>query len=1075
VTRGTSWRYLVGSSTPNVAWKGLGYNDSSWPPGPSGFGYGDGDDATIVPAGTITVYTRKTFTIDDVSELVGARLHVDYDDAFVAYVNGVEVARANIGNPGDLTSVGQTATRDREAQMATGGDPVSFSLVSLDALFVTGDNVLAVEVHNVGSGSSDLSLIPFLTLATAAPEVSLAGVDPEIVHLFDAFSAHTNFSVSDGETVCLTPPGGLGADCMEVPDGPSDISFGRDPADGSVGFFEYPTPGSANAPIAYGGQAPAVLVSHDAGFYAAPFTLTLSSPDPAGRIAYTTDGSDPPVTATLTAAAVPVSETRVVRARLVVPGMLPGPIVTRTFIFEPTRTLPVVSISTTPANLWDWETGIYVLGPNAEPANPHFGANYWQEWEIPVHMEWFEPGGSFGYGVDAGMQIYGAWSRAHAQKSVALYARGRYGANAFEYPFFAERAFDSYQNILYRNSGNDWNYSMLRDGFMQTLVRRTEIDRMAYRPTVQYLNGEYWGILNAREKINEHYVANIGSVEPDAIDMLEFNVDRYVLHGDAAHWDALISYVTASDMTAPEDLVQVERRMDLDNWIDYQIAQIFIDNRDWPGNNQKMWRPRTEDGRWRWIMFDTDFGFGIYNSSAYTLNTLEFAMEPNGPSWPNPPGSTLLLRRLHRNGGFRTLFVNRFADFLNTHFTVDRMEAVLDSLSGAIQSEIPLHTARWGAFSTTSWDNEIARMRTFARQRPAYMLGHVQAKFGVGSRSHVAVAVAEPGGGTVRVNREHVGAGPWAGLYFVGIPVPVTAIPDPGYRFVGWTGSLESLSATVQVDPSGGVSLFAHFEPGAAVSGDIVINEIQYHAADDQPSGDWVELFNLSQEEVDLSGWTLTDGAPANVFTVPQGASVAPGGYVVLCQDQVAFALVYGSVSCLGGWTFGLSAGGESLFLRDASGAIADSLTFQDALPWPPEADGAGPTLELVDATADNALPESWQAAYVRGGTPGAKNSTSIAIDAPPELPNGKPRIAAFPNPFAGRASLTVEGPATGEAVVEIFDALGRRLGRMELGRLDPGPNTLAWPADAGAPGLRFVRLLVDGRPVAATKVVRID
>lgn len=1072
VTRGTQWRYLFGSAV-NSAWTGQGYNDSSWPVGPSGFGYGDGDDATEVDAGTITVYTRTTFEVDDPAQLVGARLHVDYDDSFVAYVNGTEIARANIGAPGEPTSVGQTADRDREATMYAGGGPVGYIITNLESLFLPGDNVLAVEVHNVGSGSSDMSLIPFLTLATASEQYSVAGVDPELEGLFGTIASHTDFSLSEGETVCVTPPDSPESDCVEIIPGPSDISFGPDPT-GGIAFMEFPTPGNPNSGFVYAGQAPAAIVSHTAGFYTSPFDLTIASPDPAGRIAYTTDGSEPPTSGTVTSATINVGETQVVRARVSVPGMLPGPIVTQTYLFEPTRTLPVVSISTTPANLWDLYTGIYVEGPNVgQCGQPYTCYNYWQEWEIPVHMEWFEPGGALGYGVDAGLQIYGAWSRMRPQKSVALYARPEYGFNAFEYPFFRDRSFDSYQNLVFRNSGNDWPNSMLRDGFMQALVKGTEIDRMAYQATVQFLNGEYWGILNAREKINEHYVANIGDVDPDSIDMLDFSSGPVAIHGDASHYTALTDYLQASSMTAPEDLAYVESMVDLDNWIDYQIAQIFFDNRDWPGNNTKIWRPRSADGRFRWILFDTDFGFGLYNSSAYTLNTLEFATESGNTEWPNPDWSTLFLRRMIRNGGFRTLFVNRFADFLNVHFAVDHMEAVLDSVAALIASEVPFHQARWGTLG--GWNGEIDRLRTFAQHRGNYMLQHVQAMFGVASRSHLAVAVADPGGGTIRVNREHVGAEPWAGLYFVGIPVPVEAIPDEGYRFAGWTGSIESPDAEIDVDPSGGVSLFAHFVTDSLVDSPVVINEIQYHASDDIPSEDWVELVNTSLNEVDLSGWTLSDGDPANVFTVASGVSMEPGGYVVLCQDQVGFDAAYPIIPCQGEWTFGLSASGETIYLRDAFGTLVDSVAFDDSDPWPVAADGAGPTLELIDAALDNNLATVWQASFVRGGTPGRRNSTAVANEPPPELPFGSPRVAAFPNPFAGSATIVVEGPPSGDAVIEVFDALGRRISRLNLGHLAPGPNAIPWTEESSGPGLRFVRLLFDGMPVATTKVVRID
>ena len=87
--------------------------------------------------------------------------------------------------------------------------------------------------------------------------------------------------------------------------------------------------------------------------------------------------------------------------------------------------------------------------------------------------------------------------------------------------------------------------------------------------------------------------------------------------------------------------------IDIENFIIYQVAQIYFDNTDWPGNNIKFWRP--ENGKWKWILYDTDFGFGIWGNNNYQNNTLSFALQSNGPGWPNPPWSTLLFRRLVQN------------------------------------------------------------------------------------------------------------------------------------------------------------------------------------------------------------------------------------------------------------------------------------------------------------------------------------------------------------------------------------------------------------------------------------------
>jgi len=667
----------------------------------------------------------------------------------------------------------------------------------------------------------------------------------------------------------------------------------------------------------------------------------------------------------------------------------------------------------------------------------------------------------------------GGWSRGYPQKSLSVYARRNLGASEFDYRLFPDREFQSYQAFVLRNSGNDWISTMLRDGYLQELVRDTEIDRMAFRPAVLYLNGEYWGIHNLREKINEHYVASIGGIPADEVDMLagETDVEFHVLQGEIDSYIALKDLIENGDVRSAEVYEQIQSMMDIDNFIDYQLAQIYFDNRDWPGNNVKIWRHRAVGGRWRWILYDTDFGFGIWNPSDYAYNTLAFATEPGGPSWPNPPWSTLFLRRLLENETFRNAFANRYADLLNVHFTQERLGAVLDSLSGLIAGEMPRHVARWGR-SVAEWNDAINSMRVFGANRETYMTGHVRSYLGLSQQITLSVLAQPESGGSVRVNRETVKTNPWSGRYFPGVPLPVTAIPAPGYRFAGWTGDVVGSDPSLTLTLTRATSLRARFQPDTSVA--VAINEIHYHPSDDMASGDWVELVNPSDAAVDVSGWVLEDGG-GNRFVVPATVHVEAGGYLVLAEDLTAFNEVHPDVAdVVGGWTFGLSSGGEAVRLLNAAGTAVDEVVFGVVDPWPVEADGNGSSLELISTDQDNALAGSWAASSVRGGTPGARNSTFVSVESTGDVPTMYAMNAVYPNPFRSVAILPFSLPEPGHVTVRVFNTLGQHVATLEDALLTAGRHETVWRPGTAASGLYVAQLTVNGVRRAQTTLLKI-
>ncbi len=1074
VAPGATWRYLVPSQQPSSTWTQPFFDDSSWSQGPSGFGYGDNDDTTVLGT-TMSVFIRHSFDIADTAAIDAAVLHMDYDDGFVAFLNGVEIARANMDLAGALPAWNAGADQVTEPRSVRGLAPERFVLDLGSAPLRPGTNVLAIQAHNVSLSSSDLTVIPYLTLGYGYGAPPRPTVPLEIRDALD-IPVHTNFRLAgDGEQIHLYTAIGSHLDSIRFGALPADVSLGRLPDGGpDWKYFTVATPGGSNGGPTFDGTAPPVQFSPPGGVHRGSVSLDLSSELAGAPIHCTLDGTVPTGLSPLCTGTLSLSGINVVRARVLQPGLLPGPVSTHTYL-NTTHTLPVVSVVAEPNDLWDYNTGIYVMGPNAQSEFPHFGANFWQDWEVAANVELYELDGAKRLNSPAGIQIMGGWSRGYAQKSLSVYARQQYGAGEFTYPVFPDRPFTTYENFVLRNSGNDWISTMLRDAYLQQLVRGSAVDWQAYRPAVMYLNGEYWGIHNLREKINEHYVAAIAGAPADEIDLLEWDTDipahlnPGVLHGDKTRYTELMDLVTGSDMTLDATYRQAESLMDVENYIDYYVTQIFVGNTDWPGNNVKYWRHRSPSGKWRWILYDLDFGFGIWDVNSYTHNTLAFAAEPNGPSWPNPPGSTLLFRRLLLSPQFRVAFINRFCDFLNVHFAHDRMDSVLESLRANIQPEVQQHLDRWGQ-SHANWDNQLARMSIYGDNRVGAVVGHLRSFFSLGPRLPITVRTEPEGAGSVLVNREIVSDSPWTGSYFTGVPLTVKALAKPGYRFAGWSGGATGTSDVHTFSPAAPVELVANFE--AATLPNVFINEIHYHPAATSPSGDWIELVNTGGT-ADLSGWVVEDGA-GNRFVFPGGTTIAAGEYRVVAEDPVSFSLVYPGVSdVLGGWTFGLSNAGELVRLLDAGETVMDEVLYDDASPWPEAADGLGPSLELRSVLLENADPANWGASIPDGGTPGQPNSVWVGV-APGDAPGLADAVGpGFPNPVGSAAFIPYTVSRPGHVRLAVFNVLGQEVARLQDSHVPAGSHQAVWRTDGLPAGLYVVRLVVDDRAGAQTVILR--
>jgi hypothetical protein len=680
-----------------------------------------------------------------------------------------------------------------------------------------GDSSDWLELHNASSEPINLkgwtlSDNPNKPYLWTLPDITLAPGAYRVVWASDkdrkGAQLHTNFKLSsDGEEVVLSDASGKVVSRLLVHGAPTGYSVGLN-ASGENGFFAVPTPGTANTTSWFTGWIDRRVTFSQPGGENSEGSVALSGAADGQVIRYTLDGTVPTANSPLYTSPIPIQGATTVRARIFQADQIPSATASRTFLPGKTHDLPVVTLITEPRNLFDENTGIYVFGKKHEKEPPFFGANFWQDWEREIHFSFYEADGTLGTTFDAGVKIFGGWSRANDQRSLSIFARSRYGTDEIIYPLFQDVLYDEFQALVLRNSGNDWMRTMLRDATLTSLMEGTGLDYTAYRPVVVYLNGEYWGIYNLREKVNEHFLASRHAVDADRIDLLEGNAT--VVQGSNAEYRTLMQFVESRDLST-QNYGEVVQQMDINNFITYQVAQIYFNNVDWPGNNIKYWKaPGTQ---WRWILFDVDFSFGLYGDEDYMNNTLEFATATLGPNWPNPPWSTLLLRRLLTNDAFKQDFINTFADTLNSRFLPDHVIQRIDQNAAAIASEIPRHYERWqrdlpedtpeeDIRTLEHWHEDLEQMRTFARQRPLYLWRYLAEFFELQDPVPVSIENASPDGGRVLLNSLPIADAQWSGQYFPGIPITLVAEAKPGYRFSHWGDDSTNTSNVWTTDPA---------------------------------------------------------------------------------------------------------------------------------------------------------------------------------------------------------------------------------------------------------------------------------
>lgn len=619
---------------------------------------------------------------------------------------------------------------------------------------------------------------------------------------------------------------------------------------------------------------------------------------------YTTDGSIPTFkNGTLYARPILLDASSaklvVVRARLVlldgrcglgddcqIEGVM-GPVVSGSFWLGAEPPLPVLSLVVDPDDLYDPETGLLT-----------FPLEKGREWERSVEITFFDHGQA-AFHIPAGIRVHGHGSRVYEKLSYRLYFRREYGANRLEYPIF-DREISSLQNqasgagdisfkrLVLHAGGQDFptperghNWTLLRNQLVPALAEQTNNYTIQTRPALVFMNGEPGGVYQIRNFVDEWFFADNYNIESiDIIDThdldAELGLDPDTLESKiVAGWDSekikawfdwewLLNFVNTHDLNDAANYAYLETQVDMPNLIDYLFLELYVANKDWPQNNQRQFRSKTQGGKWRWFIWDVDFSFGLSPWGDYDTDMIDWLYSTD--EW-NLDQASLLFRKLLETERFRSLFLARSADLLNTVLAPDKVVKQIDELAAEIRPAIRYEEALWS--SSGDWETSVGYLKEFARRRPDILRSQFLSHFGLPGTARIELNPPTGGEGYLAVNGMLLPAESWGGEYFQGIPITITAAPAKGFCFVGWQedglpGEPE-ISIFVRGDRSI-TPIFTRLESDECKTqgylngwqpGDVAIRNVAIDR--DDGSSDLVELVVQRPGGVDLRGWRLTD------------------------------------------------------------------------------------------------------------------------------------------------------------------------------------------------------------------------
>lgn len=852
-----------------------------------------------------------------------------------------------------------------------------------------------------------------------------------------AFKANGN-----GGTLIISDPDGQKIEEIAYPAQLSNVSYGRT-TDGGDEWNYFPTPSfksSNNDTQVSDKRTGSPVFNVPSGFYDTPLQIALTSETPGAVIHYTTDGKEPDRESSVyDGTPIPVDRNTAIRAIATADGMIDSRITTETYLIGERRpNLPVVLLTTDPDNLWNDEYGIYCVGTNGIGGAGGTGvANYNQDWSRPAEFVYLEiPGDNTScihQTID--IEISGNATRKFPLKSLKLKANKKHENNRLNHQFFPEKNSRRFKSLVLRNGGNDFQHYQFRDAFQHLVIaNKINLDYQAYRASALYLNGEYYGIMNLRERSNKDWVESNRGIDEEDSYFIEYN---YKLTGNTpaalSDFNDLLGFVRNNDMTDQNNYKKIQERIDIGNFINYTAVEMYINNTDWISNNLKAYRA-IDRGKWRFILQDLDYG---YETDRKNENLLEKLAASDLPV-------AVLFNNLVKNPGFRKQFIDQYSIITSTLFRTGRVNVLIDSLATVLKPEYPYHSQKWPGNETfyEYIDQRINNLKKYGDVRSEIVYRQLADFFGLGEPQPLKLESSVPQA-RIMLNGLPLPVLPYDGKYFTDSIIRVEAPQYAGdCTFSHWDiyrngmildcfiaerafthtidGDYAFKAIYKQRDTQKRTGLYIN---EVSASNDIFVDNLF-------KKEDWIEIYNSSSLPVDLAGYYFSnDKNDLQACEIPTGhpetTVVAANGYTVVWASKKPER---GPLHL----NFKLDKEGKSIFLskKDADGTvrITDSLTYSfhdDFQTFGRYPDGEENFYVLTNPTigCENLLSEYDTFAYTQPfETVQASGLSDVHLS----------EIVFYPNPVSEILFIT----GTPDRV-DLYDSMGRCV----LSDNDPGTN----------------------------------
>ena len=721
--------------------------------------------------------------------------------------------------------------------------------LNLDWLDLDGDDPSWVEVYNAGTISANLkgwALVENLKEpkkwvigdeVIAAKSFRTIFCDkkniPSVAGVPDGTNAegktlrsrpHTNWKMDKkGGTIYLVDPSNGIRDSVAYPELAGGVSWGI--VDGGAWkYFGTPTPEKPNnSATAYDGMAPAVdFSSIKSGFYNGPeVTINPPSVEAGVTLRCTTDGSAPTASSEEFNSPKTFNKNTAFRCSAFKSGTLTKEVITKTIFVGETVKMPVVAVSVDPVFFQKHYVHASTdgCGPKCAPAG------LFEDVELPVHVEYFPNGSSSdgpAFGVNAGISLMGNWSRLENKKSVAIVMREEYEDGKIHYPLFETRkeTANTFRGFNLRNNGNRYVSDYLEDAMAGALLEGTNVDYQRSRQVVVYYNGKYYGIHDMRERENKHFVETNYGIDANSVEIIKhLGHDISSNMGSTSNWTDLLDLVNKNDAVSDADYATVKTMMDVGSFAEYMAFEIYMHNGDWPGNNVRAWR--SPDQPYKFMVYDLDHGMDWSWTACGEFSTNEQATGTNMFNWIASGGCkhetdnrsfASIFNHLIKNANFKRLFINRSAILFQNYVNSNRVKATLEAMAQTLNSDETTrdldemerrdyYNACGDKFSISG-----SCMKTWATNRDGTVISDYKQKFGLGDMITVNIKAS---GGSVLVDGMKLPSSSYAGQFFSGNAIELTAVPAAGGMFTGWSDGVTDNPRIVT--PAAGATYTANF------------------------------------------------------------------------------------------------------------------------------------------------------------------------------------------------------------------------------------------------------------------------